>query len=106
MPSVVTVTGSFMRGEQPVTGVVRFTPDRMWVIEDATAWATLAPEATLLGGRFEVELTPTDADSVPWYYTVESPAGTWRFRVYRGCPHYGLKELLDEHHPGPRSKNG
>lgn len=106
MPGTVTVTGSFARNDRPVRGRVRFVPERLWVIEAGVAWATLAPDVELIDGRFTVLLTPTDTDTVPWYYTLESPIGTTRFRVYRACPHYGLKELLDEHHPGPRSANG
>jgi len=103
MPTTVTVTGSFIRNLRPVLGMVRFTPERLWVIDGGVAWATLAPVAVLADGRFTVEVTPTDSDGVPWYYRVETPAGNWRLRISRARPHYGLKELLDEHHPGPRS---
>jgi hypothetical protein len=99
MPALITVTGCFLRHGQPVQGLVRFTPERLWVVEDGITWAALAPHAELVGGRFTVQLTPTDTDTVPWYYQIECPAGTWRFRIYRACAHYGLKELLDEHHP-------
>jgi len=104
MPGFVTVYGSFARGREPVHGLVRFTPERLWVIENEVPWATLAPWTELdAEGRFEVRLTPTDTDTVPWYYQVESPAGCWRIRVYKKCPTYGLKELIVEHRPGPRS---
>jgi hypothetical protein len=104
MPASVTVYGSFARGQTPVQGLVRFTPERLWVIENGICWAALAPWTELdAEGRFEVLLTPTDTDTVPWYYLVETPAGNWRIRVYRQCPVYGLKELIVEHRPGPRS---
>jgi len=104
MPGFVTVYGSFARGQHPVRGVVRFTPERLWVIENEVPWATLAPWKELdEEGRFEVRLTPTDTDTVPWYYQVESPAGSWRIRVFKQHPVYGLKELIVEHRPGPRS---
>ena len=103
MPTSVTCYGSFARGQSPVQGLVRFTPERLWVIEDGVTWAVLAPWAELdAQGRFEVQLTPTDTDTVPWYYLVETPAGCWRVRVYKQCPRYGLKELIVEHRSGTR----
>jgi hypothetical protein len=98
-----TVTGSFWRHHRPVTGLVRFTPERLWVVEDGITWATLGPVAEIgSDGTFTVALTPTDIDPIPWYYQVESPAGSFRIRVYRACAHYGLKELIDDHHSGAR----
>jgi hypothetical protein len=103
MPVSITVYGSFIRGKTPVQGLVRFTPERLWVIDGGVPWATLAPWCELDDqGRFEVLLTATDTDNVPWYYTVETPAGAWRIRVFKQCPSYGLKELIVEHRPGPR----
>jgi hypothetical protein len=103
MPIGVTVTGCFTRNDRPVQGLVRFVPERLWVIEGGITWACLAPMVLLDGGgRFEVKLTPTDADSVPWWYIVETPVRAWRFRVYKGRDTVGLKELLGEHHPRPR----
>lgn len=100
MPTAVSVYGSFARGQSPVQGLIRFTPERLWVIESNIPWASLAPEQQLDSqGRFEVLLTPTDTDSVPWYYLVETPAGTWRIRVFKQIRRYGLKELIVEHHP-------
>jgi hypothetical protein len=103
MPVSVTVYGSFARGQTPVQGLVRFTPERLWVICDDIPWASLAPEVQLdANGRFEVDLTATDNDSVPWYYQVESPAGLFRIRVFKQCSCYGLKELIVEHRSGQR----
>lgn len=99
MPRRVTVVGQFVRGETPVRGRVRFTPDQLWVIEEGVAWATLAPEAELWeDGRFAVELTASSW----WKYLVETPAGEFHLRIPYREAEYTLKELIDVHHPGQR----
>jgi hypothetical protein len=103
MPPTCTIIGSFERRGRPVDGWVRFTPRRLWVIQDHVAWACLAPRVQLLNGCFSVEVTPTDYDGVLWRYDVETPAGTYTIAVPQtlgGC--YHLKELIGEHRPGTR----
>ena len=105
MPRTVTVTGSFQhKNGRPVQGLVRFMPNRLWVIQDEVAWACLAPEPVLASdGSFSVQLTPTDTDPIWWRYRVESPAGAWELSVPWVKTGYTLKELVSEHHPGPRT---
>ena len=104
MPAEIAVTGCLMRSpHRSLEGVVRFVPERMWVLDQGIPWACLAPQVHLLDGRFIVRLTPTDADSVPWYYQVQTWSGeAWRIRyriqVLSVRSHYTLKELVDEHH--------
>lgn|SRR5678815_4454559 len=105
MPVPVVVTGSFIhKNGRPVRGRLRFTPCRMWVIQDGVAWATLAPEVTLeQNGSFSVQVTPTDSDDVQWCYTVDTPAGRFWIAVPSDAVGYTLKELIDEHRSGSRT---
>jgi len=103
MPKYVTLTGRFTAHGRPVQGVVRCTPERLWVYQHDTHWASLAPEVPLVYGCFTVALTPTDADSVPWHYLIETPAGIYRVELrWREQP-YHLKELIDAHRAVPRT---
>lgn len=103
MPRTVTVTGSFQHESgSPARGLVRFTPLRLWVVHDDIAWATLAPQKELAeDGSFTVQLTPTDTDCIWWRYRVESPAGSHELSVPWVKTGYSLRELINEHHPGP-----
>jgi hypothetical protein len=104
MPRTVTVTSQFTCNGVPIRGIVRFTPSRLWVIEGKTAWASLCPTHVLDGqGGFSAEVTPTDSDPVPWYYRVCTPAGTFKVKIPWSEQGYRLKELIDDHHPGPRA---
>ena len=105
MPRTVTVTGSFQhKNGRPVQGVVRFLPSRLWVIQHDIAWACLAPERRLLAdGSFSVQLTPTDTDLIWWRYRVLTPAGSFEVSVPWVKTGYTLRELVDEHHPEPRT---
>lgn len=98
MPQICVVTGSFSQRGRPVDGWVRFTPSRLWVIERGVAWACLAPTVQLELGGFAALLTPTDSDSVPWYYVVETPAGTFKISLSGQASTYELRELV-EHPP-------
>jgi hypothetical protein len=103
MPGMVQVVGGFALHGQPAQGLITFTPSRLWVVHEGRTWACLAPTVELDAfGQFVVLLTPTDTDSVPWYYLVQSGAGNWVIRP-RGTELLHLKDLVDEHHPGPRS---
>lgn len=90
----------------PVRGMVRFTPERLWVVQAGVHWATLAPEVILdHDGTFCVEVTPTNTDEVPWYYRAETPAGVFRLTVPYINIGWLLKDLIDEHHPGSRAED-
>jgi hypothetical protein len=98
MPRICLVTGSFSQGNRPVQGLVRFTPSRLWVVEDGITWGCLAPTTELDDeGSFTVGLTPTDTDSVPWYYLVQTPAGNFKVVLSQNGAKYSFKELID--HP-------
>lgn len=90
----VQVSGRFVddlgRGK---TGVIRFEPSKLWVMEGDEAYATLAPEVELDDGRFGVLLSRTDTDQHPWHYTVHCPVGIWSIRVEADGPLL-LKNLL------------
>lgn len=105
MPRTVTVTGSFQhKNGEPVQGVVQFLPTRLWVIQEDIAWACLAPGRRLLAdGSFSVQLTPTDTDMIWWRYRVLTPAGSFEVSVPWVKTGYTLRELVDEHHPEPRT---
>lgn len=103
-PHRAAVIGSFTKNRHPVQGWVRFTPERLWVVRDGVTWACLAPVVPISpSGHFQVYLTATDTDSVPWHYRVETPAGDFRITVPGNRHAYTLKELIGEHHPDPRS---
>ena len=94
-PPTCTITGSFEQGKRPVQGLVRFTPERLWVIQEGIAWAVLAPEIELeADGSFVVQVTPTNIDPVPWRYLVETPAGSFKISVAMTEMGHTLKELL------------
>ena len=104
MPTRVVVNGRLTWNGTPIQGTVRFTPKRLWVIDQGIAWACLAPEVELdADGCFVVYLTPTDTDEVWWTYLVEAPGGQYEISVRKGKDKYTLRELVDEHHPRPRS---
>ena len=102
MPPTCTIQGSFSQRGRPVEGWVRFTPRRLWVVQEGVHWACLAPTVQLYQGSFLVQVTPTDVDGVPWEYEVETPAGRFRVTIPQNHGGYSLKELIDEHHPGSR----
>lgn len=99
-PHTVRVIGSFRyldpAGEKrPVSGLIRFTPERLWVIKDGITWATLSARARLdEDGAFCVELTPTDTDALWWHYLVETPAGGYRVRAPWSVDGHLLTDLI------------
>jgi hypothetical protein len=107
MPRTVPITGSFAYpGGQPVLGKVVFTPQRLWVMQEGVAWASLAPVVELdRQGSFLVYVTPTDTDSVPWHYQVEAPNGVAIFSVPWVKTGYSLRELLHDSHTQSRSSD-
>jgi hypothetical protein len=100
-PRTVTVTGSFVWTKGGgVTGCVEFMPSRLWVFVNACYWATLAPHQVLSkDGSFCVQVTPTDADSVMWYYWARTPAGIYRVHIPYDVNGYTMRELINEHRP-------
>ena len=107
MLPTTTVTGSFHRNGQPVQGLVRFTPSRLWVVHGGITWACLAPEVMLSAdGSFSVQVTPTDSDPVWWRYVIETPAGWWEVSIPACEVGVTLKGLIGEHHPGSRASHG
>lgn len=103
-PSTVTLTGSFERNGQPVRGFLRFTPSRLWVVRDRTAWACLAPELAIEpDGSFVTRVTATDTDAIPWHYLVDTPAGLFQIEVPWSEDGYSLRGLVGEHRSGPRA---
>jgi hypothetical protein len=104
MPRTCVVSGSFVHDEQPAQGLVRFTPSRLWVVQDGITWACLAPEVVLgRDGSFVAQVTATDTDTVPWYYYISTPAGCFQCYVPWNEAGWSLRELIREHHPGPGS---
>lgn len=102
----VTVSGSLQyKNGRPVQGLVRFTPNRLWVVTDGTTWACLAPEVYLdPDGSFSVQVTPTDTDVVWWRYKVELPDHrSYEVSVPKSEAGYSLRGLVGEHHSGPRA---
>lgn len=96
MPRYCHVSGSFTQDGRPVMGMIRFTPSRLWVVEDGIHWACLAHTQTLdEDGSFDAFLTPTDTDRVPWHYIVESPAGLFNVLLPQLGQSYSLRELVD-----------
>src|SRR5438045_8996669 len=98
-PRLCIISGSFVNHrEQPVQGLVRFTPSRLWVVQDDITWACLAPTMVLdREGRFVTAVTATDNDSVPWVYRIETPAGVFESYVPWSPHDYCLPELLRTH---------
>jgi hypothetical protein len=104
MPRTVVVSGSFFRQGQPVHGLVRFTPGRLWVMDQQVAWACLAPEVQLdHAGSFVVQVTATDNDAILWPYFIETPAGTFKVYIPWDECGYTLRGLINEHCAGPRA---
>jgi|SRR5215510_2760384 len=100
---MVQVVGGFSQGGRPAQGLIQFIPSRLWVIDEGTAWATLAPTVRLdEHGNFAVLLTPTNADTVPWCYLVKCETGSWLIRP-QGTRLLHLRELVDEYRSGPRA---
>lgn len=90
----VQVSGRFVDElGNPMSSVIRFIPNMIWLQEGELAYPTLAPEVQLLDGRFSVELTRTDQHGLPWHYTVVCPVGKWSFQLIGEGP-FLLKELL------------
>jgi hypothetical protein len=84
-------------------GLVQFTPRRLWVVRDGIHWACLAPQVWLdYAGCFTVQVTATDNDAISWDYEIRTPAGTFRVPIPWSEAGWSLRELIDEHHPGPR----
>jgi hypothetical protein len=77
----------------PVAGDIKFTPSKIWVIEDEIAYPTPAPHVELDEGEFCVELVRTDQHGVSWFYTVECPVGKWTIKITQNGPLF-LKDLL------------
>lgn len=104
MPRTCTITAAFNhRDGTPAHGQVRFTPSRLWVIQEGIAWACLAPVITLKpDGSFVAEVTATDTDQVRWYYIVETPAGDFTTYVPWIETGYCLRDLVNEHNSRPR----
>lgn len=102
-----TVTGSFVcEHGKPVQGLVRFMPYALWIYEENTRWATLAPELVLgPDGAFVAELTATDSGSYPWTYHAYTPAGVFEFMVPWRETGYTLRELIHEHRAGARTED-
>src|SRR5215831_14495442 len=104
MPRIVYLSGKLTARHGPVQGLVRCTPERLWVVEGTTTWASLAPDAPLdHTGEFAVALTPTDTDAVPWHYLIETPAGAYRVELPWREQMYHLRELIDAHRAVPRT---
>jgi hypothetical protein len=103
----VTVSGSFVRNELPVQGLVRFTPSRLWVVQqDGTAWACLAPDVQLgPDGSFVAQVTATDSDGIMWHYDVCTPAGHYHVYIPWCDAGWSLRELIHGHRAGPRAQN-
>lgn len=92
------VTGSFSLNGEPARGVVRFTPSRLWVVQEGVAWASLAPEVTLSsGGSFTAHVTATDSDPINWAYYICTPAGCYQCHVPFNVAGWSLRELISEH---------
>lgn len=90
----VKVQGSFVTEDgYKVEGIVAFVPDRLWVMQGHTAFATYAPCIELDDGAFEVELTPTNSGYTRWKYKAITPAGVYKIQVPSGGPHL-LKDLI------------
>jgi hypothetical protein len=103
-PRTCLVYATFVRRGQPVPGLVRFTPSRLWVVQDGIAWACLAPEVRLgPDGSFVARVTATDNDAIPWPYLISSPAGDYAVYVPWVGKGYALKELINDHRAGSRS---
>lgn len=103
MPVSCVISGSFVRNELPVQGLVRFTPSRLWVVQERIAWACLAPEVYLdSDGSFVARVTATDNDAIPWTYYICTPAGCFETYVPGNDAGWSLRELLHEHCPGSR----
>ncbi len=95
MMKITTVEGRFVHEDgQPALGWVKFIPSKIWLDDqDGKTYPTLAPEAALEDGRFSVELTRTDTYEFPWFYTVETPIGSFTIWVEQDGP-INLKSLL------------
>ncbi len=75
---------------EPVLGRVKFTPSKIWLDDDdGNTYPCLAPEVTLEDGAFTVEVTRTDTYIYPWFYTVDTPLGTFTIWV----EHDGVQNL-------------
>lgn len=92
---MVQVVGGFSRNGEPAQGWISFVPSRLWVVDENNVhWACLAPSIKLdSNGQFAVLLTPTDTDSVPWFYLVQSDAGSWVIAP-KGHKMLHLKDLV------------
>jgi hypothetical protein len=55
-----------------------------------------------VAGQGLVQVTATDNDAISWDYEIRTPAGTFRVPIPWSEAGWSLRELIDEHHPGPR----
>jgi len=99
-----TITGTLWQNGGPVRGLIRFTPDRLWVIEKGIAYACLAPEILLdEDGSFVARVTATDSDAICWKYRIQVERWDFHIEVPWNQNGYSLRELLHERHPGKGS---
>ena len=98
------ISGSLFHHDQPAHGLLRFVPNRLWVIQDGVTWACLAPEVQLdPDGSFVAQVTATDSDAIMWTYQILFARYLYEVHVPWNEAGWSLKELISEHHPGPRS---
>jgi len=104
MPRTSVISGSFSQNDQPARGWVRFTPSRLWVVQEGVAWASLAPETPLdYDGSFTVQVTSTDSDPINWFYYICTPAGCYQCHVPYNVAGWSLRELISEHRSRARA---
>jgi hypothetical protein len=102
-PRTCVVTAAFERYGRPISGTIRFTPQRLWIRKGQT-WACLAPEMALdAAGSFVAEVTATDNDAIMWHYLISTPAGDFPVYVPWNERGWTLRELVDEHRAGARA---
>ena len=105
MPQSCVVSGSFIsKNGKPGQGLVRFTPSRLWVVQDGITWACLAPDVQLdADGSFVARVTATDTDTIPWTYYVYTPAGCYEVYTPWNDAGWSLRELIRGHRAGKSS---
>jgi hypothetical protein len=104
MPNTCVVSGSFAQHGKPAQGLVRFTPNRLWVMQDRITWACLAPEVRLdSDGAFVAQVTATDTDAILWSYNICTPAGCFVVYVPWSEVGWSLRELIRGHSVGKSS---
>lgn len=93
------VTGRFVDGDgNPIQGMIRFRPQRLWVEHEGHAFATMEKTLSLdEDGGFVVALTPTHGhDHFDWHYTMYSPLGKWTIKVPESDKPVQVKSLLPD----------